>query len=179
VKPMKDILLGRRHWPLCDSHDLDRVNLDTIVGDDDTEVLDMHLLKLALVVSQVELVFMQALHDYLADVVMFFQGVSEDEDIVQVDNNHPLQDEVVEDLVHHCLEGCGAVCQTEIHHEGFEQAVVCMESCLPFVTLLDADVVYPQWISSFIKYLASLRQWIRSSIRGSGYLFFRVIVLST
>jgi hypothetical protein len=90
--------------------------------------------------SQVELVFVHALHDYLADAVIL-QGVHEDEDIVQVDNNHSLQDEVMEDLIHHCLEGCRAVCQTEVHHKGFKQAAVCAEGCLPFVTLLDVDIV--------------------------------------
>jgi hypothetical protein len=60
------------------------------VRDDDAEVLDMRLLELALVVLQVELVFAQALHDYPADAAMFFQGVREDEDIVQIDDNHPL-----------------------------------------------------------------------------------------
>jgi hypothetical protein len=70
-------LLGCGHQPLCDSHDLDRVHLNTVVGDDDAEVLDTHLLKLALVMSQVELVFTHAFHDYPADAAMFFQGVHE------------------------------------------------------------------------------------------------------
>jgi hypothetical protein len=60
------------------------------VRDDDAEVLNTCLLELALVMSQVELVFAQALHNYPADAAMFFQGVREDEDIVQIDNNHPL-----------------------------------------------------------------------------------------
>jgi len=112
-----------------------------VVGDDDAEVLDTCLLELTLVVSQVELVFAHALHDYPADVVMLLQGIHEDEDIVQVDNNHSLQDEVMEDLVHHCLEGRGAVCQAKVHHEGFKQATIRVEGCLPFITILDVDIV--------------------------------------
>jgi len=51
------------------------------VRNDDAEVLNTRLLELALVMSQVELVFAQVLHDYPADAAMFFQGVCEDEDI--------------------------------------------------------------------------------------------------
>jgi hypothetical protein len=47
----------------------------------------------------------------------------------------------VEDLIHHCLEGHGAVCQTKVHHKGSKYAMVHVESCLPFVTLLDVDIV--------------------------------------
>jgi len=61
-------------------------------------------------------------------------------DIIQVNDNHSLQDEVMENLIHHCLEGRRAVCQTKVHHEGFKQATVCVEGCLPFIALLDADV---------------------------------------
>src|SRR5580693_131548 len=45
------LFLGRGHRPLRDSRDLDRIHFDTVMGDDDTEVLDTGLLKLALVVS--------------------------------------------------------------------------------------------------------------------------------
>jgi len=135
------LFLGHGHWPLHNSRNFDRVHLNTVVGDDDTEVLDTHLLELTLVVSQVELVFMHVFHDYPADVAMLLQGIREDEDIVQVDNNHSLQDEVMEDLIHHRLEGCGAVCQAEVHYEGFKQATIRVKGCLPFVALLDADIV--------------------------------------
>ena len=84
------LLLGHGYWPLHDSSNLDRVHLNMILGDDDAEVHNMCLLKIAFVMLQIEFVLAQALHDYLAGAVMFFQGISEDEDIVQVDDNHPL-----------------------------------------------------------------------------------------
>ena len=53
-----------------------------VVRYNDTKVLNVHLLKLTLVMLQIELVLAQVLHDYLADVTVFFQGVSKDEYIV-------------------------------------------------------------------------------------------------
>jgi hypothetical protein len=39
------------------------------------------------------------------------------------------------------LEGCRAVCESEVHYQWFEKSTVCPESSFPFITFLDADVV--------------------------------------
>jgi len=39
------------------------------------------------------------------------------------------------------LEGGGTIGHSEEHHEGFEEAAVGMEGCLPFVSRLDTYVI--------------------------------------
>ena len=47
----------------------------------------------------------------------------------------------MEDVVHHCLEGCRAVREAKEHDLWLEEPSVGMECGLPLVTLLDSDVV--------------------------------------
>ena len=66
---------------------------------------------------------------------------SEDQDIIQVDHHDTFRDEVPEDVVHHILKGGRAVSHTKEHYQGFEQALMSPEGCLPLVSGLNADVV--------------------------------------
>ena len=72
---------------------------------------------------------------------MLRQGLGEDEDVVEVNTDDTERDEVVEDFVHHGLEGGGAVGQSEVHDEGFEQAAVGAKRRFPLVAFADANVV--------------------------------------
>ncbi|KAF9801213.1 hypothetical protein IEO21_10177 [Rhodonia placenta] len=49
--------------------------------------------------------------------------------------------EIMEDVVHHRLEGRGGIGEAEEHHQGFVQSPVSYKGHLPFVTGFDADVV--------------------------------------
>ena len=64
-----------------------------------------------------------------------------DEDVVEVYHDVARQDEVLEDVVHHCLEGRGGVGQAEVHHQGFKEPPVRPERGLPFVAFPDPDVI--------------------------------------
>ncbi|KAG6808320.1 hypothetical protein H0H92_004528 [Tricholoma furcatifolium] len=72
---------------------------------------------------------------------MFFKGFCEDEDVVEVHAHHALRDEVAEDVVHHGLEGGGAIGKAKEHGEQFEQSLIGPEGCLSLITLLDAHIV--------------------------------------
>ena len=86
---------------------------------------------------------------------MLFEGLCEDENVVQIDYDHAFRDKVLKDVVHHRLEGGGTVCKAEEHDQGFEQAA-----------------------SNFVKYFAPRSFAISSGISGSGYLFFTVMAFS-
>jgi len=45
------------------------------------------------------------------------------------------------DVIHHGLEGGRAVGHAKKHYQGFEQASIGPEGCLPLVSRLDTDVV--------------------------------------
>ena len=94
---------------LRNSCDLYWIHFDVIVQDDNSEVFDLGLLEFALVMLEVEFVFTEALHDQATDVAMFFQCVCEDENVVEVNTHNAFQDQVMEDVVHHRLEGRRAV----------------------------------------------------------------------
>ena len=43
----------------------------------------------------------------------------DNEDVIKVHYDIARQDEVLEDVIHHCLEGRRGVGQAEVHHQGF------------------------------------------------------------
>ena len=44
-------------------------------------------------------------------------------------------------MVHHVLEGCGGVAESEIHDHGFVQPILCLERSFMLVTIFDAYFV--------------------------------------
>src|SRR3981189_344809 len=85
----------------------------------------------------------QPFHDHAGNRVMFFQRRREDEDVIEVDGDNTLGDEVLEDLVHHRLEGRRAVCQSKVHHEWFEQTAISSERRFPFIAFFYPHIVIP------------------------------------
>ena len=64
---------------------------------------------------------------------MFLFCLRKDQNVVQVHYYNPFSYEGSEDVVHHSLEGGGTVGHSEEHYEGFEEAAIGTEGCLPFV----------------------------------------------
>ena len=52
-----------------------------------------------------------------------------------------LINEILEDVVHHRLEGSRAVGEAKEHNQGFEEALVRPEGSLPLVSLFDPYIV--------------------------------------
>jgi len=67
---------------------------------------------------------LQQFQNSAGDLPVLFKGLREDEDVVQIDHDHAFQDEVLEDVVHHRLEGGRTVREAEEHDKGFVQAAV-------------------------------------------------------
>ena len=63
------------------------------------------------------------------------------EDVVEVDHDVSRQDEVLENVVHHGLEGRRGVGKAEIYYQRLEESAVSTEHGLPLVALADADIV--------------------------------------
>jgi len=133
-------LFIRRGRPLSDASNLDWVHHNRVVRDDHSEVLDCGFLKFALVGMEVELMLLQQLQNAAGDLPVFFKGLLEDEDVIQIDHDYAFQDEVFKDVVHHRLEGGGTVREAEEHDKGFVQAAVGPEGGLPLISFLYPDV---------------------------------------
>ena len=65
------------------------------------------------------------------------------EDVVHIDGDVTFIDQFSEDEVHHRLKGGRCVREAEKHHHGFKKASIGFESCLPLVTVANADVIIP------------------------------------
>src|SRR3981189_3609222 len=87
--------------------------------------------------------FAQPFHNHAGNRAMFFQRRREDEDVIEVDGDDTLGDEVLENLVHHRLEGRRAVGQSKVHHKRFEQTAISSKRRFPFIAFFYPHVVIP------------------------------------
>ena len=49
--------------------------------------------------------------------------------------------EIGQKIIHHSLEGCRRITKSEVHDFSLEEATVCYERSLPFITLFDPYIV--------------------------------------
>ncbi|KAF9802479.1 hypothetical protein IEO21_09897 [Rhodonia placenta] len=77
--------------------------------------------------------------------------------------------EIMEDVIHHRLEGHGGIGEATEHHQGFIQSPVSHKGRLPFVTGFDPDVVVSPLdielrkecsAAELIHHLGDQRQWV-------------------
>ena len=73
------------------------------------------------------------------DLPMVFNRVGVYQAIVHIDHHIPFIDEVLEDVVHHGLEGGRAVGEAEEHDHGFKEAPIRSEGGFPLVS--DSHIV--------------------------------------
>ena len=85
--------------------------------------------------------FCQYLQDSPDRSFMLLFRLCKDQNVVQVHHDNPLRYDGSEDIVHHSLEGGGAVGHPEKHYEGFKEATVGAEGCFPFISGLDAYII--------------------------------------
>jgi hypothetical protein len=69
---------------------------------------------------------------------VFLNRLGVDKEVVHVDEKAEI-DHVAEDMVHHNLEGCWYVSQSEEHDHELVKAVSCAEGGFPFVSFSDTD----------------------------------------
>ncbi|KAG5334045.1 hypothetical protein C0989_004507 [Termitomyces sp. Mn162] len=90
---------------------------------------------------EVELVLVEALQDKTGDPAVFLQCFGVDEDVIKVYAHYTLCNEVLEDVVHHGLEGGWAIGETEEHDKQLKQFPVGLEGCLLLISFLNAHIV--------------------------------------
>jgi len=101
----------------------------------------LHVLEFTFVVSQEELVLTKSCQDQACDATMFIYGFSVDEDIIEVHTYYSFHNEVLKDLIHHCLEGRRTICKAKEHHQWFEQPTAHPKCSLPLITLLHSHIL--------------------------------------
>jgi hypothetical protein len=85
--------------------------------------------------------YMHVIKDKLCNASIFIQGACEDQDVIKIYGDNSLCDKILENLIHHYLEGGQTIGEITVHHEWLKEALVCMEHCLPLIALTDTDIV--------------------------------------
>ena len=75
------------------------------------------------------------------NVVVFLQGLGEDEDVIEIHSHHSFCNEVMEDVIHHGLKHSWAIGEAKEHDQQFEKPSICLEYCLPLISFLDVHIV--------------------------------------
>jgi len=96
-----------------------------------SKVFDLCALKFAFVMSQEKIVFAKSLQDQTCNATVLLHSLSVDEDVIEVYTDHSFHNEVLKDLIHHCLEGRRTVCKAKEHHQWFEQPTTRPKCSLP------------------------------------------------
>ncbi|KAG6868036.1 hypothetical protein C0993_008122 [Termitomyces sp. T159_Od127] len=109
--------------------------------DDQPQILNSGLLELALLQFEIELVLAEAFQNNVCDLVVLLKCFGVDEDVVKVYTHYTLYDEVLEDVVHHCLEGGQAIGESKEHDKQFKQPLVGLEGSLPLISFLNVHIV--------------------------------------
>ena len=71
---------------------------------------------------------------------MLFDVIQVDENVVEI-NYHVYIDEVMENIIHEVLKGCGCICESKQHNKIFKRAVASVERSLPLVSFSYPHVV--------------------------------------
>jgi len=88
-----------------------------------------------------EFVLFQDLQHPSDRLLVFFLRLGEDQDVVQINHHDTFCYEVLEDVVHHGLEGGRTVSHSKEHYQRFEQTSIGSEGCVPLVSGLNANIV--------------------------------------
>ncbi|KAG5339228.1 hypothetical protein C0989_005142 [Termitomyces sp. Mn162] len=72
----------------------------------------------------IKLVLAEAFQDNAHDLAMLLQGFGVDEDIVKIHANNTFHNQIMEDVIHHSLEGGQAVGETKEHHQRFKESMI-------------------------------------------------------
>src|SRR5258707_5641564 len=135
-----DLCWGR---PLHNSADLCWIHSNMVFQDDQSEVFDLPLLKLAFLWLEKQPLPSEGSKDLADNLPVFREGGGVDKDVIHVAYDFTTINELMKDVIHHHLECHRGVAQSEEHDSWFEQASVSLECCLPLITLLDLHVVEP------------------------------------
>src|SRR5260370_17134498 len=111
--------------------------------DDQSKVFDLLLLELAFRWLEKQPLPSEGSKDLADNLPVFREGGGVDEDVVHVAYDFAMVNELMKDVIHHCLECHRGVAQSKEHDSWFKQASVSPECTLPFITLLDPHLLEP------------------------------------
>jgi hypothetical protein len=92
---------GLRGWcPISDGLYLDWVHGNFAGANDQSEIVDMGLLKLTLLGSEVKIVLFETPKNFMDDLPMFLESSASNEDVVQIDCYFAFSNQICKDGIH-------------------------------------------------------------------------------
>ena len=90
--------------------------------------------------------------------------------MINVNGHEALVNELLENVIHHGLEGGWAVGETEVHDQGFKESAVDLAGSFPLVTLFNTYIVISPAYVQLCEVLALASEILltMSGTRGSG-----------
>ena len=107
---------------------------DAVVSDDQSEILPLPLVEVALLQLKVKTSIRERLQYCENQLLVFIQGVAIDKDVVK-EGSIEVVEELVEYIVDQSLEVSWRIGQAKWHHQRFKKAILCLEGCLLFLPL--------------------------------------------
>jgi hypothetical protein len=127
--------------PISDSLYLDQVYGNFARADDQSEVVDMGLLKFALLESEVKIMFFERPKNFVDNLPMFIKSSAPNDNVIQIDCDFAFSNQICEDGIYQCLECGGQVGEPKEHDTRLKKTLVGDEGCLPFITFFDPDIM--------------------------------------
>src|SRR6266436_4117968 len=131
------------HWgqPFHNSTDFHWIHSHMVFQDDQSKVFNLLLLKLAFLWLEKQPPLPEGGQDLMDNLPVIREGVGVDRDIIHIAYGLAIVDEILEDIIHHHLEGHGGVTQSKEHDGWLKQSSVSSECSLPLIPFLDLHIV--------------------------------------
>jgi len=149
-----------------------------LVRDNYSEVLNRGFLKFAFVGTEVELMLLQQLQNTAGDLAVLFEGLYEDEDVVQIDHYHAFWMRSLKMLSIIIWKVAGLFVRLGNMTRGSYRLRLVRKAAFHLSPSFIWTLLKPHQTSSFVKYLALRSFAISSGISGRGYLFFMVMAFN-
>jgi hypothetical protein len=139
-----------------ESREFGGVHLDDSFLDDEAKEVNLGFGKGAFFRFEEQVVVTEFLEDATGEALKLVLSVSEDEDIVHVDDNSSFADFFFKEEVHHRLESGRGVGQAEEHNGRFKQSLIGDKGGLLLVSVIDPYVVVAPLYVDFGEVLGAL-----------------------
>ncbi|KAG6872667.1 hypothetical protein C0993_002012, partial [Termitomyces sp. T159_Od127] len=90
---------------------------------------------------EVELVLAEAFQNNVRNLAVLSKCLGVDENVVKIYAHYTFHNEVLEDVIHYCLESGQTVGESKEHDKWFKQPLIGLEGSLSLIFFLNAHIV--------------------------------------
>jgi len=120
--------------PVQDAGHLLWVHPDAVGSDNESKVLHLLLVEVALLRLKVKTSIRERLQHLVDLLLVFLQGVAIDEDVIK-EGSAEVVEELAEYIIDQVLEVSWRIGKAEWYYQRFKKAIPCPEGCFPFLSL--------------------------------------------